>query len=83
VGGGGKLLTSFVLARRVVIASSEGSPESRSICSHVSSGFAQTDAQFAKANEDYAQGKFKEAQEEFQKAATLDPDLTPPPSKKN
>jgi len=27
----------------------------------VSSGFAQTDAQFAKANEDYAQGKFKEA----------------------
>jgi tetratricopeptide (TPR) repeat protein len=27
----------------------------------VSSGFAQTDAQFAKANEDYAQGKFKDA----------------------
>jgi len=27
------------------------------------------------------QGKLKEAQEEFQKAATLDPNLTPPPSK--
>jgi Flp pilus assembly protein TadD len=29
------------------------------------------------------QGKLKEAQEEFQKAARLDPGLTPPASKKN
>ena len=31
----------------------------------------------------YQQGKSAESQEEFQKAATLDPRLTPPASKKN
>ena len=40
----------------------------------VSSAFAQSDAQFAKANQEYAQGQFKEALQRFEAACKAAPE---------